>query len=432
MAGLFDFGKLKDLVKKNHLSEIIIIDTNIFINGPDFKAWKTSAKDPVFLLSDRILGEILRVEERKYNKNKIDSARDAEIAHKWLDELLEIGNLTEGVYVENAGWFITFDCPSKDKLQPAIDELNILSETHGPNDAIFVLLTIHCAKEFEGCNVIFITGDRGLKTVGRWHRAPIYYCRQLPDEDFNSWLKQQMSKPIQKDWDKILEKIIQETEKMSVEVSLTLTSKKFVRNWPCEIPDEEGTGLPCIEPIDVIVAEGYGTINMKVGELAFLWRLPFRPWTSEILSRDDLRGESSPVDWQKSDEDGMIATVGMINESDFDFLGNEKLVPEPVLQGLILKLANCETPWTIQTEGIPSLQSSICLTETFLREKGLTEPLKVKRHLNYDDLLKALSNWLSTHTADEVSAYIDLVTSSWNIGHTIRTRVTLEPELNEN
>lgn len=117
----------------------------------------------------------------------------------------------------------------------------------------------------------------------------------------------------------------------------------------------------------------------------------------------------------------------MINESDIDFLGNAKLVPKPVLRGLILKLVHCETPWTIQYEGIPSLQSPICLTETFLREKGLAEPLNAKSHLNYNDLLKALSNWLATHTADEVSGYIDLVTSSWNIGHTIRTRVTLKP-----
>ena len=146
MAGLFDFGKLKDLVEKNHLSEIIIIDTNIFINSPDFKAWKTSATNPVFLLSDRILEEILRVEQRKYNKNKIDSAQNAEIAHKWLDKLLEIGDLTTGVHVENIGWFITCNCPPKEKLQPEVDELNVLSDTHGPNDAIFVLLTIRCVR----------------------------------------------------------------------------------------------------------------------------------------------------------------------------------------------------------------------------------------------------------------------------------------------
>lgn len=428
MAGLFDFGKLKDLVAKNHLSEIIIIDTNIFINGPDFKGWKTSATNPVFLLSDRILEEILRVEQRKYNKNKIDSAKDAEIAHKWLDELLEIGDLTCGVSVENIGWFITFNCPPKEKLQPEIDQLNVLSDTHGPNDAIFVLLTKHCAEEFEGCNVIFLTGDRGLKTVGMWHRAPIYYCRQLPSEDFNSWLEQQKNKPIQQDWDKILEKIIKNTRDTSVEVSLTLTSKKLMHNWPCEVPDEEGTGLPDIEPIDVILAEGYGTISMKKGEVAFHWRLPFRPWTSDILSQDELRGEPSPIDWQKTDEDGNVATICLIDESDFDFLGKEDLVPGPVLRGLLLKLANCETPWTIQTEGIPSLQSPMCLTETFLREKGLTEKLKIKSNLNYDDLLKILSDWLSTHTADEVSGYIDLVTSSWNIGHTIRTRVIVENE----
>jgi len=171
---------------------------------------------------------------------------------------------------------------------------------------------------------------------------------------------------------------------------------------------------------------------MKDGEVAFHWRLPFRPWTSDILSRDDLRGEPSSVDWQRTDEYGNIATIAMLDESDFEFLGNKSLVPRPVLQGLIVKLLCCEIPWAILSEGIPSLQSPMCLTEAFFRAKGLTEKLKGKVHPHYDDLRKILGEWLSKCTADEAANYIDLVTSSWNIGYTIRTRVTPEPESNEN
>ena len=42
MSELFNFKKLKGLVENKHLSTIIIVDTNIFIENPEYRNWQTS------------------------------------------------------------------------------------------------------------------------------------------------------------------------------------------------------------------------------------------------------------------------------------------------------------------------------------------------------------------------------------------------------
>ena len=426
---MFDFTRLRALVDDHQISEIIMLDTNVFMNNPRFREWKTAATSPVYVLSDRVLEEILRVERKVSDRGRADSARTASAAHDCLDRLLEMGDLQTGVHVEGVGWFITFDCPSREELRPEIDELAILVDTHGPNDAIFVLLTKHCAASFPKCHVILLTRDRGARTVAMWRGTPVFPCRQLPDPRFDKWLGNQRRKPIAQDWDQKLDKIIQETEEKSVLVSLTLNSKELMHNWPCTISDAQSEGLPIPEPVDVVMAKGYGTLHMNKGDVAFHWRVPFRPWTSAALSGDDLRGEPSPIDWSRTDDDGWVATMGMIDEYDFDFLGRRGLVSKPLFDGLIAKLAFCEVPSSILITGIPTLQSPICLTQVFLLEKVLLSSPGAAGQLSFADLRAQLSTWLSNQNDHEVAKYIDFVTSSWNIGHTIRTRV--EADLSE-
>jgi len=45
---MFDFGPLATVVEEHHLATIILLDTNVFINNPDYRTWKTRVKDPVF------------------------------------------------------------------------------------------------------------------------------------------------------------------------------------------------------------------------------------------------------------------------------------------------------------------------------------------------------------------------------------------------
>ena len=423
MARVFDFDKLGALVAENHLSEIIVLDTNIFISNPRFETWKTAAKDPVFLLSDRVLEEILRVEAKGFNARKTESVQSARVAHNWLDRLLDKGDLSTGVHVKDVGWFVTFDCPSKEELRPEIDRLAVLSDTHGPNDAIFVLLTRHCAETFPHCRVMLLTEDRAAKTVAKWRGTPVYACKQLPSQGFDAWLKDQRRKPITHDWDQKVDEIIRETEQGSVLVTLTLASKRLVPKWPCMVPDENMPGTLVPEPIDVIMAEGYGALHLKNGDVAFNWRVPYRPWTADALSKDESRGEPNVVDWGRTDEDGEVVGLGMIDENDFDFLGKESFVPRRILDGLTYKLAMCEVPSSSQLTGMPTLQSSVCLTEAFLLQKGVNRVAGAGGDYGFGALRDQLSEWLSAQGEHEVATYIDFVTGSWNIGHAVRTRI---------
>jgi hypothetical protein len=65
----------------------------------------------------------------------------------------------------------------------------------------------------------------------------------------------------------------------------------------------------------------------------------------------------------------------------------------------------------------------------FLHEKPVGKKRNTRTEYNYNDLRDSLSLWLSTHSKEEAAKFVDLVTSSWNVGHTIITRLAIEPQV---
>ncbi|GAH24727.1 unnamed protein product [marine sediment metagenome] len=61
MDTLFDLSKVKKLVEDKHAQAVIIIDTNIFMNSdtPAISDWKSTLNNPVFILSDIVMAEIV-------------------------------------------------------------------------------------------------------------------------------------------------------------------------------------------------------------------------------------------------------------------------------------------------------------------------------------------------------------------------------------
>jgi hypothetical protein len=248
-----------------------------------------------------------------------------------------------------------------------------------------------------------------------------------------------MGKQSEADWDKDFYAMIQDVKNRSVEVSLTLTSKKFMRNWLCEVPDPELEGLSKIEARGIILAEGHGSIQMPNGRVSFLWRLPFRPWASPVLAQDLLRGEPNSI-WDELDEEGVPVVSYLMDESDFDFLGHDSEVPEAVRQSLLDKLSKCEYPSSMMEGGLPTLQDPVSLLECFIRVYDMLDAAKRQKQGNkepstfpppdtgFDSIRDFLSVWLSTHSPEEAAGFIDMITEGWNIGHTVRTRVVLESE----
>ena len=430
---IFDFGNLKKLLETHHPSEIIIVDADFFVNHPDFRTWKTSAKSPVFVISDILIREIYSLE----NVKRPESSQLFEDVGVYLFGLIKAGQLINGMYVQDVGWFsyCCFYC-SNLELQQEMDKIGTLPIIDHTASK-FLLLAKECNQEFVENPVALITGNRRLNTYCDWYQIPSYYCPgELPDERLDSWLLQQTKRTLQIDWDRLLlDSANKKAIEASAELSLTLTSKRFVHNWPFKRQDPNPYELKkIIITLDVIVAEGYGTIKLPNGKFTFLWRLPFQPWTSELLTQDDLRGEPTPGDkeallfWGPS-----ASNAGLMTKSDLDFLGHESEVSSSVIEDLLLKLGYCEAPDSMQLNGLPSLQSPMCLLEhfsnryRFLQEKPVIKKGKTKTEFNYKDLRDSLGIWLSTHSKEEATSFIDLITSSWNIGHTIRTRLAVEP-----
>ena len=96
------------------------------------------------------------------------------------------------------------------------------------------------------------------------------------DEGLDSWLLQQTKRTFQTDWDRLLlASANKKAIEASAELSLTLTSKRFVHNWPFKRQDPNPYDLKkIIITLDVIIAEGYGTIKLPNGMFTFLWRAP--------------------------------------------------------------------------------------------------------------------------------------------------------------
>jgi len=431
---IFNFSYVKKLLEMHPLSEIIIVDAKFFINHPDFRTWKNSLKSPVFVISNILIEEVYALKHRK----NPESTQLFEDAGTYLFGLIKEGQLIDGVYIQDVGWFVACLADSIQELQKAMDMLDAVSKID-LTDSKFLVLAKECNMEFVDNSVVLLTGDQYLNIYCNWYQVPSYYCqRELPDDGLNSWLLQQTGTPIQIDWDKLLlDSANKKAIEASAELSLTLTSKKFIHNWPFKRQHPNPYDLKkIIVTLDVIIAEGYGTIRLPNGMFTFLWRLPFQPWTSELLTKDDMRGEPSPEDraallyWGPS-----ASNAGLMTRSDLDFLGHESEVPESIIQDLLLKIGYCEVPYSMQLNGLPSLQSSICLMELFsnryrfLHEKPVGKKRNTRTEYNYNDLRDSLSLWLSTHSKEEAAKFVDLVTSSWNVGHTIITRLAIEPQV---
>ena len=58
MSEIFDLSKIKRLVEEKCPPAILIVDTNVLMNEPDFSKWGTSVGKPIFVLPYMITIEL--------------------------------------------------------------------------------------------------------------------------------------------------------------------------------------------------------------------------------------------------------------------------------------------------------------------------------------------------------------------------------------
>ena len=117
MATIFDLSKVKKIIDDNEAQILIIVDTNIFMdeNTPDISKWKTSSKNPVFLISDIVMAEIVMNHAKKVTADAPRIARESVI------NLLKRGNIQDGIHVPDVGWFVSVQSPPRSVIQQALD-----------------------------------------------------------------------------------------------------------------------------------------------------------------------------------------------------------------------------------------------------------------------------------------------------------------------
>lgn len=440
MPAIYDLSNVEKLLKKNNAQAVIIPDTNVLINNPDIFIWKTPIENPVFLLSDINTTEICHLACRQGVEGS-----SARLVRDSLVKLYDLGNPTEGIQIPGVGWFIIVKAPSKSIYQEALGQIQIIADTLKQSDTMLLFLTRDCNETVNRVPVICVTSDTYLYMVGKPHVPSLLLCKkQFPGPELNEWFGKSHHAMLNVNWDKELSEVQKQIESSTVEVELTLTSKKYVKSWhyneysknivfgqpPDDIPEELIEDITQYKPTDVIIAEGYGRIYLLENkEVFFNWRVPYKNVLSEELAKDSIRGEPCKIVIR----DDVPLLLFMMDAQDLDFFGKEDEISQEIKQELLHKLSLCGTPWSLSRVGLPTFQSPLCMAETYfitnIGKKRLTDSnSEVESETNssldtYEGFRQLFCNLISKCDEDEVASLIDEMTSCWNIGHTIRTRI---------
>lgn len=173
MKEIFNLSNIRKLVESNHPSSIIVIDTNIIMNTPDFHQWKTDVKDenqPIFVLSDLILIELQSIKGKK-NKDK-ESVQTAREANKSWARLTEQGDIANGIRIAEVGWFISIPSPNSTAIRNALVELDEMEHVYGPRDTKFIILTRELIKLMPDEMILFATNDISLFNIAEANQVP--------------------------------------------------------------------------------------------------------------------------------------------------------------------------------------------------------------------------------------------------------------------
>ena len=439
MQEVFNLSKIKKLVDSEHPQAIIVVDTNIVIDVPDFRQWKTTVKEPIFVMPDIVIIELERL-KRKNRKEEEPTKFDEAI--KWLNWLLDQGDITEGILIAEVGWFISISSSDEEAINSALSQLGAIVEVFHKNDSKFLILTRELSELMPDNTVVFYTKDYNLYNIAVTRGFPACRFEGFPMAGIERWIEKKKPEPL--DWDTVLTDMQRDTKDKSIEIEFTLMSKKLVRDILNPTYSEEMSQT--LEKLDYIVAEGYGCIHTSDEQIQFLWRIPFKPFTSETLASDNLRGEPDPVEWSLMiDEPDMFPFgppgVMDLDKVDLNFIGKDKkkfshLQKEfsDVQFELLAILCDCVSPLAY-IHSKPTLQSPICIAEWFIISRitghmysfdSKQDAIKfIENSRDYEGLLANLSILLSQDPdpGNTIADFLDAVTSCWNIGHTIRTRM---------
>ncbi|MBN2076530.1 MAG: hypothetical protein JW762_13355 [Dehalococcoidales bacterium] len=405
MDDVFDLVKISRLIESEHPSCIAIVDTNILMNEPDPNNWQLPNVPTVFIISDGTIIELEYIRKKKnnsQNKEKEESREKAAKAIRNLANLFKTGSISDGISITN-GWIVGVPTPNRKILDEQLDELKDIVEAFDRSDTKLLLLTRECSETFTNTPVVFLTADNSLFEIFHMNGVPCHLCTGFPME-IREFLK---PKPI--NWEQVLDEIQEKTEQNSIEVEVTLKSKKVLPDW---LVDDSHS---------MMVAEGWGVIRDKAENISFLWAISF----------GDLSANNP-----ESSEDNSVLKISQ----HLDFLGAES-VDEYIIKAIAEKLANLVIPNL--SEATPTLQNPSVVIEYLLvseySEEGKSqeeidslERIIVDTDGEYlaDGWIDLILDYDQSEIVHRVFRIIRAIKSCWQIGDKYTFRILNPDDIN--
>lgn len=441
MPILFDFINLKKLVDIQSPSAIIVVDTNVLLDNPEFSQWSYDLSNPIFVLAYSTISELAKLKDKKGQP----SQEKASAVIRALVRLSDQGPAVAGIHLEGGGWLISVLLPPKEVLSAELDKMGSVREAIHEADTTLLVLHRELNRAFPKIPVVSLTGDQFYTFFASELGLLVYQSQSFPLE-VAKWLSVNWPKKAV-NMDKELAEAIQRLDRKKINVKLTLINKRLDRDYDFGSDDSPRRGA--------LIAEGEGVLHQSVlGVVGFIWKLLYKPMTSLVLADHPSVGEADIYEGHSSNID--ISPVLLIN-----YLGREQEVPESIRDGLASKLCGLADPILIDG-ALPTLQSPVCTAEflmkllkavDLIRDEKEGQPSSDDSSKNkdnswvdrvvaawndphvfksYDDFHDYLAAHLSKVPPEQVSYSIDKIMNVWNIGHTIEFTLPLEDMVVDN
>jgi len=333
MDNIFDFSKIIKLVTEKNPQAIILVDTNIVVDNPVFKAWKTDLANPLFVLPESVIYEISNkiheLDKRPNDQESTKTANKFRIAWKAIAAMQSKGPMLDGIYIDGIGWFIRLPMPEKGELNNILKQrrYGMVINTIGDIDAGLLLIHEELLKAIPSMPVVSLNNDRKCIYFAK-EFGLLHHCAQSFPVKIRKLVPIDPEKTV-RDAEKIAaerEEAIAKIEREGWHACLTLTCIRAANRFEREVlqlsdpegathrlrpprpfkpPDEiatkeekkentvkalwEKVKPPMPPPIPsridevtertiCLIAEGYGEIqHHKKGNFGFLWSVAYLP-----------------------------------------------------------------------------------------------------------------------------------------------------------
>jgi hypothetical protein len=416
LKDIFDISKIESLVQSQKIKTVLVMDSAILLDEPEFSKWQTNTEQPLFVMPCTLDLEL------EHFKNQPDSQTTACLASDQFVRICSEGHIDEGVFREGVGWFISPPAPDRKNLEKALKELSLLARSMGKLNTQLILLAHEIKLKEPGISVVLVTADRQVFNSLQLIDIHSHLFKSFPLKlDVNDLT------PVRaRDWDQLLQIIQAEAEKKLVELSLTLTKKSIPPAW-----------LPLPPNHRSLIAEGKGILHFAK-ELHFNWTVLFEPWDFPDGDTQSSSPEAilKPAVSDSEEEEWMAGKVYL------EINGDPDSIPSHLRKKVVQTILKCASPMAY-IEDLPTLQEPLSILKQFLIFEYASQETRLQGDIKPQDLAEMesrledednLLNWtyfwlherqVKTEETDiSFTEFLHAVRSNWNIGETFRLTLT--------